>query len=124
MGACDMLSYPDPAGTASGEEEAKAALDRVGLGRLVPCLDKVKRWDKELTLEETPAADPGPHAAAPAAMARAGRVHIRVGRGNTEDCIVHPGKRAKQTAVLSIGRHHPNDTFYQRFLNLETARER
>ncbi len=118
-----MLSYPDPA-DRFGEEEAKAALDRVGLGRLVPCLDKVKRWDKELTLEER-------------RRLILGRMLLHRPQWLVQDESIYEldeetrktalsilGNELKQTAVLSIGRHHPNDTFYQRFLNLETARER
>ena len=117
----NALSYPDP-GDCFGEEDAKAALDRVGLGRLASSLDKVKRWDKELTLEER-------------RRLILGRMLLHRPQWVVQDESIYEldeesrktalsifGNELKQTAVLSIGRHHPNDTFYQRFLHLEIGR--
>ncbi|WP_186002678.1 ABC transporter ATP-binding protein/permease [Mycobacterium sp. KBS0706] len=45
------LSYPaDPAGV--GDDALVAALDRTGLGYLVPDLDSTRRWDRELSMDE------------------------------------------------------------------------
>jgi putative ATP-binding cassette transporter len=117
----NTLSYPDPA-DCFGEEDAKAALDRVGLGRLASSLDKVRRWDKELTLEER-------------RRLILGRMLLHRPQWVVQDESIYEldeesrktalsifGNELKQTAVLSIGRHHPNDTFYKRFLHLEIGR--
>ena len=45
------LAYPSP-DTAFKEEELVAVLESTGLGRLSSSLDKIVRWDKELTDEE------------------------------------------------------------------------
>jgi putative ATP-binding cassette transporter len=117
----NALSYPDPADRFR-EDEAKAALDRVGLVRLAPSLNMVKRWDKDLTLEER-------------RRLILGRMLLHRPQWVVQDESIYEldeetrktalsifGNELKQTAVLSIGRHHPNDTFYQRFLHLETGR--
>jgi len=46
-----VLTYPDAAAQFS-DAVVRAALDRVGLGRMAPKLDRVQRWDKELRLDE------------------------------------------------------------------------
>ena len=45
------VSYPKPAGEIAADA-VQAALERVGLGHLLPQLDQDQRWDRELTLEE------------------------------------------------------------------------
>ncbi len=119
----NALSYPDPANRFS-EGDAKAALERVGLERLASNLNKVKRWDKELTLEER-------------RRLILGRMLLHRPQWVVQDESIYEldeetrktalsilGAELKQTAVLSIGRHYPDDTFYQRVLNLETGRMR
>jgi putative ATP-binding cassette transporter len=119
----NALSYPDPM-DRFGEGEAKAALERVGLGRLASSLNKVKRWDKELTLEDR-------------RRLILGRMLLHRPQWVVQDESIYEldeetrkaalsilGNELKQTAVLSIGRHYPNNTFYQRVLNLETGRMR
>jgi vitamin B12/bleomycin/antimicrobial peptide transport system ATP-binding/permease protein len=46
-----VLTYPDQAAHFA-DAPVRAALDRLGLGRLAPKLDRVQRWDKELRLDE------------------------------------------------------------------------
>lgn len=45
------VTYP-AAPDAFGEEEVRAALERVDLGALVPALDREERWDRSLSLDE------------------------------------------------------------------------
>ncbi len=45
------VTYPSPAGEVAADA-IPAALERVGLGHLLPLLDQDQRWDRELTLEE------------------------------------------------------------------------
>jgi putative ATP-binding cassette transporter len=112
------LSYPDPV-DRFGKDDAKAALERVGLGRLADCLYQVKRWDKELGLEDR-------------RRLILGRVLLHKPQWLVQDESIYEldeetrkialsilSNELKQTAVLSIGRRHPNDTFYQRVLNLD-----
>jgi putative ATP-binding cassette transporter len=119
----NALAYPDPADRFSGED-VKAALERVGLGRLAASLDKVKRWDKELSLEER-------------RRLILGRMLLHRPEWVVQDESIYEldeeSRKAalsilrdelKQTAVLSIGRHYPNDTFYHRVVNIETGRVR
>ncbi len=117
------LSYPDPADRFS-KEDAKAAVERVGLGRLADSLYLVKRWDKELGLEER-------------RRLILGRILLHRPQWIVQDEFIYEldeetrktalsilGNELKQTAVLSIGRRHPNDTFYERVFSLETGKTR
>jgi putative ATP-binding cassette transporter len=116
----NALSYPDQADRFS-EEDAKAALERVGLGHLAPSLDKVERWDKELSLEER-------------RRVMLGRMLLHRPRWVVQDESIYEldeetrktalsifDKELQDTTVLSIGRHYPHDTFYHRIMNLETG---
>ncbi len=117
------LSYPDPL-DRFGKEDAKAALERVGLGRWADSLYLVKRWDKELGLEER-------------RRVILGRMLLHRPQWVVQDESIYEldeetrktalsilDGELKQTAVLSIGRRYPNDTFYKRVLSLETGRTR
>lgn len=46
-----VVSYPTPAEKVS-DGDIRMALERVGLRHLAPMLDEVRRWDKELPLDE------------------------------------------------------------------------
>ena len=48
---CDALAYPRPRGDWS-DADYEEALRRVGLGAYVPAMHEVKRWDRELSLQE------------------------------------------------------------------------
>ncbi|MFY9639395.1 MAG: ABC transporter ATP-binding protein/permease [Rhodomicrobium sp.] len=111
------LAYPDPPERFL-DEDVKAALKRVNLGGFVPALDKVRRWDKELTLDER-------------RRLVIGRMLLHRPDWVVEDESVYEldeeSRQAamdifrdelKHTAVLSIGRRHPEGTFYQRILVL------
>jgi vitamin B12/bleomycin/antimicrobial peptide transport system ATP-binding/permease protein len=114
------LAYPDPP-EAFKEIEAKAALERVGLGRVAAHLNEVKRWDKELSLEER-------------RRLILGRMLLHRPLWLIQDESIYElddetrkaalsilNDELKHTAVLSIGRRYPNDTFYQRVLSLESG---
>jgi putative ATP-binding cassette transporter len=45
------LAYPSPA-ELFPDDEVRRAMERVGLGRLLAHLDEVRRWDKQLALDE------------------------------------------------------------------------
>ena len=90
----------------------------MNLGGFVPALDKVRRWDKELTLDER-------------RRLVIGRMLLHRPDWVVEDEFVYEldeeSRQAamdifrdelKHTAVLSIGRRHPEGTFYQRILVL------
>jgi putative ATP-binding cassette transporter len=47
----DDITYPAAPGRFD-DEAVCAALERVGLGHLIPALDREERWDKELSLEQ------------------------------------------------------------------------
>ena len=46
-----MVTYPAEA-TRFDDAAVRAALERVGLGHLVPSLDQEDRWDRQLALDE------------------------------------------------------------------------
>ncbi len=119
----NALSYPDPADRFSGED-AKAALERVGLGRLAPSLDKVKRWDKELTLEERRRLILGRMLLHRPQWVVQDESIYELDEESRKTALSILRDELKQTAVLSIGRHYPNDTFYHRVVNIETGRVR
>ncbi len=111
------LAYPDPPGSFQ-DEDVKAALKRVRLESFIHGLDTVKRWDRELTLDER-------------RRLVIGRVLLHRPDWVVEDESIYEldedSRRAaldifrdelKHTAVLSIGRRHPEGTFYQRVLVL------
>jgi vitamin B12/bleomycin/antimicrobial peptide transport system ATP-binding/permease protein len=114
------LCYPDPP-DAFNEDEARAALDRTGLGRLASKLSLVKRWDKELSLEER-------RRLILARMLLHRPLWIiqdesiyELDDESRKTALSILGSELKDTAVLSIGRRYPNDTFYQRVLSLESG---
>ncbi len=119
----NALSYPDPADRFSGED-AKAALERVGLGRLAPSLDKVKRWDKELTLEERRRLILGRMLLHRPQWVVQDESIYELDEESRKTALSILRDELKQTAVLSIGRHYPNDTFYHRVVSIETGRVR
>jgi len=111
------LAYPDKADRFS-DTDVKSALERVGLSRYLPELDKEERWDKELTLEER-------------RRLVIGRVLLHKPKWVVQDESIYEldeeSRRAalsifrdelKDTAVLSIGRRHPEGEFYQRVLKV------
>lgn len=119
----NALAYPDPADRFSGAD-AKAALERVGLGRLAPSLDKVKRWDKELTLEERRRLILGRMLLHRPQWVVQDESIYELDEESRKTALSILRDELKQTAVLSIGRHYPNDTFYHRVVNIETGRVR
>ena len=119
----NALSYPDPADRFSGED-VKAALERVGLGRLAPSLDKVKRWDKELSLEERRRLILGRMLLHRPQWVVQDESIYELDEESRKTALSILRDELKQTAVLSIGRHYPNDTFYHRVVNIETGRVR
>ncbi len=115
------LAYPNPQGRYSDEEMLRV-LDRVKLRRFGPELSTVKRWDKELTLEEQ-------------RRLVIGRVLLHRPQWLVQDESMYEldeesrkialsifATELAHTAVLSIGRRHPEGTFYQRILSLHTGR--
>ncbi|MGO9170514.1 MAG: ABC transporter ATP-binding protein/permease [Rhodomicrobium sp.] len=111
------LAYPDKADRFS-DADVKSALERVGLSRYLPELDKEERWDKELTLEER-------------RRLVIGRVLLHKPKWVVQDESIYEldeeSRKAalsifrdelKDTAVLSIGRRHPEGEFYQRVLKV------
>ncbi len=119
----NALAYPDPADRFSGED-VKAALERVGLGRLAPSLDKVKRWDKELSLEERRRLILGRMLLHRPQWVVQDESIYELDEESRKTALSILRDELKQTAVLSIGRHYPNDTFYHRVVNIETGRVR
>ena len=119
----NALSYPDPADRFSGED-VKAALERVGLGGLAPSLDKVKRWDKELSLEERRRLILGRMLLHRPQWVVQDESIYELDEESRKTALSILRDELKQTAVLSIGRHYPNDTFYHRVVNIETGRVR
>jgi len=119
----NALAYPDPADRFNGEE-VKAALERVGLGRLAPSLDKVKRWDKELSLEERRRLILGRMLLHRPQWVVQDESIYELDEESRKTALSILRDELKQTAVLSIGRHYPNDTFYHRVVNIETGRVR
>jgi len=115
------LAYPNPQARYSDEEMLRV-LDRVKLRRLGPELGTVKRWDKELTLDER-------------RRLVIGRVLLHRPQWLIQDESMYEldeesrnialsifATELAHTAVLSIGRRHPEGTFYQRILSLHTER--
>ncbi len=115
------LAYPNPAAHYSDEEMLRV-LDRVKLRRLGLEIGTVKRWDKELTLEEQ-------------RRLVIGRVLLHRPQWLVQDESMYEldeesrkialsifATELAHTAVLSIGRRHPEGTFYQRILSLHTGR--
>jgi len=111
------LAYPDKADRFS-DADVKSALERVGLSRYLPELDKEERWDKVLTLEER-------------RRLVIGRVLLHKPKWVVQDESIYEldeeSRKAalsifdlelKQTAVLSIGRRHLEGTFYKRVLKV------
>ncbi len=119
----NALAYPDPVDRFSGAD-AKAALERVGLGRLASSLDKVKRWDKELTLEERRRLILGRMLLHRPQWVVQDESIYELDEESRKTALSILRDELKQTAVLSIGRHYPNDTFYHRVVNIETGRVR
>ncbi len=115
------LAYPNPAAHYSDEEMLRV-LDRVKLRRLGLEIGTVKRWDKELTLEEQ-------------RRLVIGRVLLHRPQWLVQDESMYEldeesrkialsifANELAHTAVFSIGRRHPEGTFYQRILTLQTGR--
>ncbi len=114
------LAYPNPQARYSDEDMLRV-LDRVKLRRLGPELGTVKRWDKELGLDEQ-------------RRLVIGRVLLHRPQWLIQDESMYEldeeslkvalsifATELAHTAVLSIGRRHPEGTFYQRILSLHTG---
>jgi vitamin B12/bleomycin/antimicrobial peptide transport system ATP-binding/permease protein len=114
------LCYPDPP-DAFKEDEAKAALDRTGLGQLATRLNEVKRWDKELSLEERRRLILGRMLLHRPLWVIQDESIYELDDETRKTALSILSCELKDTAVLSIGRRYPNDTFYQRVLSLESG---
>jgi putative ATP-binding cassette transporter len=113
------LAYPE-APERYGDADARKALERVKLGQLANELDVVKRWDKELSLEE---------------KRRLNLARLLLHRPKwvvKDESISELDEESRQlalsvfstelkdTAFISVGRHDPVHGFYQRTLTLKT----
>ena len=114
------LCYPDLP-DAYKADDAKAALARVGLGRLAPHLNEVKRWDKELSLEERRRLILGRMLLHRPLWVIQDESIYELDDETRKTALSILSAELKHTAVLSIGRRYPNDTFYQRVLSLESG---
>jgi putative ATP-binding cassette transporter len=112
-----VLSYPRGE-TSFKDEELVGALDRMGLKRLKTALDRVARWDRELSEEEQRLL----------AFVRLGLHKPRfiiidealdmMETGERERVLSMLSGELAQSAVLNIGRGERNGTFFTRKLHL------
>ena len=116
----EVLTYPSEPEVFS-QAALDAVLHRIRLNRLIPALDKIVRWDQELTLDE--------------------QQRLAIGRAllHKPDWIVNDeamseldddnralvkslfGKELAGTALISIGRHTDDGGFYQRIVHLSVT---
>jgi len=112
-----VLAYPAPEDRFA-DTRIRAALERLGLGRLSPMLDQAERWEHDLTLDEQQriafvrvllhAPRWVIHDEAMSAIDEEGRKAVRA---------IFAGELAR-TAVIGIGHEEPGGTFYTRTFTL------
>jgi putative ATP-binding cassette transporter len=113
------LVYPEPA-DAYSDSEVHAALGRVQLGQLTSDLDAVKRWDKELTIEEQRRLVIGRMLLHRPLWVIQDESISELDEQSRKLALSIFDDELKETAVLSVGRHDPQETFYSRILKLRT----
>ncbi|MGH8298047.1 MAG: ABC transporter ATP-binding protein/permease [Steroidobacteraceae bacterium] len=113
----EALAYPSPVDRFKGEDYSQA-LHRLGLARLVPLLDGVRRWDHQLNEDEQQAVAfarlmlHSPHWI----LVDEALDSIDVG---TRERIVDMFKRElAQSGLIYIGRADPKDGFFSRVLHV------
>ncbi len=112
------LAYPALA-SATGVAEARRALERVGLGRLVASLEDEKRWDKDLTLSEQQClAFAGVLLHAPDWVIMDGALEALDGESRQRVLSIFTDELAG-SAVISIGAGGEFDRFFTRTLHLK-----
>ncbi len=110
------LAYPEAAGKFTDEEVCNA-MERVRLGRYIEKLDTIKRWDKELNLDERRRLLLGKLLLIKPEWVVADKSIYEL---DDESRIVATevfASELKDTAVLSIGRHDPDGKLYQRVIS-------
>jgi putative ATP-binding cassette transporter len=111
-----------PPGRRSSDEELRTALVRVGLDAMVESLDRVARWNRDLTLGE---------------QERLGYARLLLARpkwliadegldpldeGNRAMILSILTKELAETAVVNISHRHDPDDFYDKVVELVTTR--
>jgi putative ATP-binding cassette transporter len=109
------LAYPEPAAKFT-QEEILQAMERVRLGRYAEKLDTIKRWDKELTLDERRRLILGKLLLLKPEWIVADESIYELDEESREVAMDIFKSELKDTAVLSIGRQGPGGKFYGRVI--------
>nr|WP_245276164.1 ABC transporter ATP-binding protein/permease [Methylocapsa aurea] len=113
----DALAYPSRADNFN-DPEFVAALDRMGLSRLAPGLDRSARWDKELSdAEQRDLAFARLLLHKPRWILIDGAIDALDSRGRARVLDLLQ-RELPQTAVINIGRQEPEEAFFTRVLSL------
>jgi putative ATP-binding cassette transporter len=113
------LAYPDTAGGYS-DLDIRKALDRVQLGQFSFALDVVKRWDKELTLDEQRRLILGRMLLLRPQWVIQDETIGELDEESRKLALSIFALELAHTAVVSIGRYDPSLKFYQRTLSLQS----
>ena len=113
------LAYPG-AVSAYTDEEVHKALERVKLGGFRAVLDEVKRWDKELTVDEQRRLVLGRMLLHRPQWVIQDKSMSELDEDSRELALSIFVSELANTAVVSIGRHDPSYDFYQRRFSLQT----
>ena len=120
--ACTLraaLTYPDTDGGYS-DVDIKKTLDRVQLGQFSFALDAVKRWDKELSLDEQLRLILGQLLLCRPQWVIQNELISELDEESRKLALSIFALELADTAVVSIGRHDPSLGFYQRILSLQS----
>ena len=120
--ACTLraaLAYPDADGGYS-DVDIRKTLARVQLSQFSFALDAVKRWDKELTLDEQRRLILGQLLLCRPQWVIQDETISELDEESRKLALSIFALELAHTAVVSIGRHDPSLKFYQRTLSLQS----
>jgi putative ATP-binding cassette transporter len=113
------LSYPDDAG-AFPDSEIQAAISRVGMNSLGSDLDAVRRWDKELAIDERQRLVLGRLLLHRPKWIVSDESLSELDEQTRKIATAIFSSELKDTAVLSVGRHSPEDAVYDQIYFLQS----